>query len=39
MGTTPKVRTKQRGPLEDPWAKLRRKPGVTVKSEAVSDGV
>ena len=34
MTNLPKVRCNRNLPQEDPWDKLRAKPGVTIRSEA-----
>lgn len=34
MSKKPKIRHVKKDPLVDPWAKLRKRPGVTVKSTA-----
>ena len=38
MTNKPKIVTIQKDELEDPWQALRKKPGVTIQSEAVRDG-
>lgn len=36
MSDKPKIKFIKPNPLKNPWDKLKKKPGVTVKSEAVS---